>query len=76
MKQNLKILIYTLLGNTMLAFAVCAFIVPQDFMLGGTSGIALTAQYFLPIRTLTPSEYAEARRSLLPAHSLPQASCL
>ena len=50
MKQNLKILIYTLLGNTMLAFAVCAFIVPQDFMLGGTSGIALTAQYFLPIR--------------------------
>ena len=34
MKQNLKVLIYTLLGNTMLAFAVCAFIVPQDFMLG------------------------------------------
>ena len=50
MKQNLKVLIYTLLGNAMLAFAVCAFIVPQDFMLGGSSGIALTAQYFLPIR--------------------------
>ena len=50
MKQNLKILIYTLLGNAMLAFAVCAFIVPQDFMLGGSSGIALTAQYFLPVR--------------------------
>ena len=30
----------------------------------------------LPIRTLTPSEYAEARRSLLPAHSLQQDSCL
>ncbi len=50
MKQNLKLLIYTLLGNTMLAFAVCAFIVPQDFMLGGSSGIALTVQQFLPIR--------------------------
>jgi len=50
MKQNLKVLLYTLLGNTMLAFAVCAFIVPQDFMLGGSSGIALTTQYFLPIR--------------------------
>ena len=50
MKQNLKLLIYTLLGNTMLAFAVCAFIVPQDFMLGGSSGIALTVQCFAPIR--------------------------
>ena len=50
MKQNLKVLVYTLLGNTMLAFAVCAFIVPQDFMLGGSSGIALTVQCFAPIR--------------------------
>ena len=50
MKQQLKILIYTLLGNTMLAFAVCAFIVPQDFMLGGSSGIALSVQHFLPVR--------------------------
>ena len=50
MKQNLKVLLYTLVGNTMLAFAVCAFIVPQDFMLGGSSGIALTAQQFLPVR--------------------------
>ena len=50
MKQNLKLLIYTLLGNTMLAFAVCAFIVPQDFMLGGSSGIALSVQCFAPIR--------------------------
>ena len=50
MKQQLKVLLYTLVGNAMLAFAVCAFIVPQDFMLGGSSGIALTVQYFLPIR--------------------------
>ena len=50
MKQHLKVLLYTLLGNTMLAFAVCAFIVPQNFMLGGSSGVALTVQYFAPIR--------------------------
>ena len=50
MKQQLKLLIYTLLGNAMLAFAVCAFIVPQDFMLGGSSGIALAVQCFAPIR--------------------------
>ena len=50
MKQHLKLLTYTLLGNIMLAFAVCAFIVPQDFMLGGSSGIALTVQCFAPIR--------------------------
>ena len=50
MKQQLKVLLYTLVGNAMLAFAGCAFIVPQDFMLGGSSGIALTVQHFLPIR--------------------------
>ena len=50
MKQQLKVLTYTLLGNSLLAFAVCAFIVPQNFMLGGSSGIALTVQHFIPIR--------------------------
>ncbi len=50
MKDRLKVLLYTLLGNTMLAFAVCAFIVPQGFMLGGSSGIALIGQQFLPVR--------------------------
>ncbi len=60
MKQQLKLLLYTFLGNTMLAFAVCAFIVPQDFMLGGSSGIALTVQYFLPIRLSVISAIAGA----------------
>ena len=50
MKQHLQLLIYTHLGNTKLAFALCAFIVPQDFMLGGSSGIALSVQCFAPIR--------------------------
>lgn len=45
-----KLLLCTILGNAMLAFAVCAFVVPQGFMLGGSSGIALILQRMLPIR--------------------------
>ena len=45
-----KVLLFTLIGNTMLAFAICAFVVPQNFMMGGASGIALAVQHWLPIR--------------------------
>ena len=48
MKVNYKFLLSVLLGNAMLAFAICAFVVPYGIMLGGSSGIALTVQYFLP----------------------------
>ena len=48
MKANYKFLLSVLLGNAMLAFAVCAFVVPYGIMLGGSSGIALTVQHFLP----------------------------
>lgn len=48
MKKQLKILPVLLLGNAMIAFAVCAFVVPYGIMLGGSSGIALTIQHFLP----------------------------
>jgi uncharacterized membrane-anchored protein YitT (DUF2179 family) len=37
-----------LAGNIMLAFGVCAFVVPNGIMLGGSTGIALTVQHFLP----------------------------
>jgi len=47
-KEQLKIFPVVLLGNAMLAFAVCAFVVPYGIMLGGSSGIALTIQHFLP----------------------------
>ena len=50
MKQHLKTLLYTLVGNTLLAFGVCAFVVPRGFMMGGANGIALTLQQFLPVR--------------------------
>ena len=45
-----KVLFFTLIGNTMLAFAICAFVVPQNFMMGGASGIALTVQNWIPLR--------------------------
>ena len=45
-----RVLFFTFLGNTMLAFAICAFVVPQGFMLGGASGISLTLQQWLPVR--------------------------
>ncbi len=48
MKQNLKMIGSVLLGNTLLAFAICAFVVPNDIMLGGSSGIALFVQQFIP----------------------------
>lgn len=48
MKEQLKILPILVLGNAMLAFAVCAFVVPYGIMLGGSSGISLTIQHLLP----------------------------
>lgn len=48
MKAHLRFFLSLLLGNALVAFAVCAFVVPYGIMLGGSSGIALTVQYFLP----------------------------
>ena len=49
-RDQWKVILFTVLGNTMLAFTICAFIVPQGFMLGGSGGIALTLQQLLPLR--------------------------
>ena len=48
MKEQLKILPVVILGNAMIAFAVCAFVLPYGIMLGGGSGLSLLGQYFLP----------------------------
>ena len=48
MKAQLKALPLVILGNGMLAFAICAFVLPYGIMLGGSSGIALTVQHFFP----------------------------
>ena len=50
MKEKLKFLLAIILGNTLLAFAVCAFVVPNGIMLGGSNGIALFLQQFRPLR--------------------------
>lgn len=50
MKKHAKILGYTIIGNALLAFGICAFVVPNGFMLGGTNGIGLALQHFLPVR--------------------------
>lgn len=48
MKQNLKVFAAVLVGNTLLAFAICAFVLPNDIMLGGSGGIALFVQHIIP----------------------------
>ena len=50
MKHHIKILASVILGNALLAFSICAFVVPNNFMLGGSTGIALLLQRFLPLR--------------------------
>ena len=45
-----KLLFALVLGNVMLAWGVCAFIVPNRFMLGGSTGIALALQNVVPLR--------------------------
>lgn len=49
MKQKLLLFLNILLGNALLAFAICAFVVPNGFMLGGSNGIALALHQFLPL---------------------------
>lgn len=48
MKEKVRFLGSIVLGNALLAFAVCAFVVPNGFMLGGSTGIALAVQHFFP----------------------------
>ncbi len=50
MKNQWKILPNIILGNALLAFAICAFVVPNGFMLGGANGIALGIQQFVPLK--------------------------
>ena len=49
-KQHLTLIASIVIGNALLAFSVCAFVIPNDLMLGGSNGIALFIQQFIPIR--------------------------
>ncbi len=50
MKEKLKFFLSVIVGNALLAFSICAFVIPNDIMLGGSNGIALAIQQFLPVR--------------------------
>lgn len=50
MKEKIKVFGSIVLGNAVLAFAICAFVVPNDIMMGGANGIALAIQQFIPVR--------------------------
>lgn len=50
MKEKLKVILSIVLGNALLAFSICAFVIPNDIMLGGSNGIALFVQQFIPVR--------------------------
>ena len=49
MKKKLVAFLCILAGNALLAFAVCNFIVPNDFMMGGSNGIAFALHTFIPL---------------------------
>lgn len=48
MKEKLKFFLSVIVGNILLAFAVCAFVIPNEIMLGGSNGISLFLHQFLP----------------------------
>lgn len=50
MKEKLKFILSVVIGNFLIAFSVCAFVVPNDIMMGGSNGIALFVQQFIPVR--------------------------
>lgn len=54
-QKNIRVFLQIIAGNTLLAFSVCTFIVPNRFMLGGATGIALALQHWfsLPLSILT-----------------------
>lgn len=47
----LKTTFFILIGNALLAFLVAAFIIPHGIIMGGTTGIAIVINRFLPINT-------------------------
>lgn len=52
-KFNIKNLILILIGNTIYALAIAAFLLPNQLITGGTTGLGITVHYYLglPIST-------------------------
>lgn len=47
-KHHLSMILSILIGNTLIAFGICAFVVPNGIMLGGSTGITLAIQQLIP----------------------------
>ena len=52
-KKRLQFIISLIGGNLLLAFNVAAFIIPHDFIMGGTTGIGMVLEEMLPFETAT-----------------------
>ena len=50
-KESAKTVIYIILGNSILAFLVAAFIIPHNIIMGGTTGIAIVLNKFFHFDT-------------------------
>ena len=49
MKKLIKDYAFMILGGILYAFATCFFIFPASIILGGTSGISVILEYFIPV---------------------------
>lgn len=47
-KNTISTVLYVLLGNTILAFVVVAFVIPAGLVMGGATGLGLTVNHYLP----------------------------
>lgn len=47
-KNTFTTVLHVLLGNTILAFVVNAFVIPAGLVMGGATGLGLTINYYLP----------------------------
>ena len=51
LKKSARAAFFILAGNALLAFLVAAFVIPQDIIMGGTTGIGIVLGKILPVET-------------------------
>ena len=51
LKKSARAAFFILTGNALLAFLVAAFVIPQDIIMGGTTGIGIVLGKLLPVET-------------------------
>ncbi|MGN0735925.1 MAG: YitT family protein [Anaerovoracaceae bacterium] len=51
MKNIIRTSVSILIGNCLLAFMVAAFVIPNEMIMGGVTGISLVLQEYIPLKT-------------------------